>query len=162
MAEIAIPMFALGSMYILANQNQNTSENYENMKTTKLPEGNLPTGKPIDPVQNYPVQKMKELGENTSYYPSPNAATDRYYQQEVYEKAVENPNVSANQNKFKSLTGENVQKKDIKFNNMVPFFGAKITGQTFDYGNGAAASILDNRAGTGKQWIKKKSSGSFI
>ena len=36
------------------------------------------------------------------------------------------------------------------------FFGAKITGQTFDYGNGAAASILDNRAGTGKQWIKKK------
>jgi len=156
MAEIAIPMFALGSMYILANQNQNTSENYENMKTTKLPEGNLPTGKPIDPVQNYPVQKMKELGENTSYYLSPNAATDRYYQQEVYEKAVENPNVSANQNKFKSLTGENVQKKDIKFNNMVPFFGAKITGQTFDYSNGAAASILDNRAGTGKQWIKKK------
>jgi len=154
MAEIAISMFALGSMYILSNQGE--KDGYENMKIKQVPEGRLPNKEPINLVQNYPVQKMKELGENTSFYPSPNAATDRYYQQDAYEKAVENEQTPDNNLQFKSLTGDSVQKKDIKFNNMVPFFGAKITGQTFDYDKGASSSILDNRTGSGQHFIKKK------
>ena len=42
---------------------------------------------------------------------------------EVYEKQVNNGEDPANNLKFKSLTGSMVQKKDIKFNNMVPFYG---------------------------------------
>ena len=155
MAEIAIPILALGSMYIMANQKKK-EENYENLNNKPLPEGRVPRGVPVNPVQNYPVQKYKELGENTAYYPSPNTATDRYYQQDVYEKEVENGGNPSNNLQFQSLTGDNVQKKDIKFNNMVPFFGAKISGQTFDYGRGAGQAILDSKIGTGKQFIKKK------
>ena len=157
MAEIAIPMLALGSMYILANQNQRKSENYENLNNKPVPEGRVPKGVPVNPVQNYPVQKYKQLGENTSYYPSPNAATDRYFQQDSFEKSIENEKTTslAHEMQFSSLTGDKVQKKDIKFNNMVPFFGAKITGGTFDYGRGTSA-ILDLKSGAGTQFIEKK------
>lgn len=155
MAEIAIPILVLGSMYIMTNQNQK-KENYENLNNDPVPEGIVPRGIPVNPVQNYPVQKYKELGGNTSFYPSPNAATDRYFQQDVYENEVERTDKPSNNQKFKSLTGNSVHKKDIKFNNMVPYFGAKISGQTFDYDKGAGQSILDNKAGTGKQYIKKK------
>ena len=50
MAEIAIPMLALGSMYILANQNQRKSENYENLNNRPVPEGRVPKGVPVNPV----------------------------------------------------------------------------------------------------------------
>ena len=124
MAEIVIPAVALGAMYIISNQKEKSSikENYQNINQ-KLPQGRVPTGVPVKPVQNYPTQKYQQLSNNNAFYGSPNAATDRYYQQNVYEEAVETGMDPTNTTTFKSLTGNDVQKKDIKFNNMVPFLG---------------------------------------
>ena len=156
MAEIAIPIVALAGMYLLSNSNNNSCKSKEAFQNQKaLPQGRTPTGVPVKPVQNYPIQKYAHLTQSTDYYPSPNAATDRYYQQEVYEKQVSNGEDPANNLKFKSLTGSMVQKKDIKFNNMIPFYGAKISGTTFGYDRGTN-SRLDNKMGLGTQFIKKK------
>jgi hypothetical protein len=154
MAEIIIPAVALGAMYIVSNQKkEKTIEKFENPRMS-VPEGMLPTGMPTKPTQNYPVQKYRQLSSNNAFYSNPNSATDKYYRQDVYEEKVENKEDPGNLLTFQSLTGNAVQKKDIKFNNMVPFFGAKITQRTFDYGRGQ--SVLDNMAGTGKQRIRKK------
>ena len=155
MAEIVIPAVALGAMYIISNQKEKSSkkENYQNINQ-KLPQGRVPTGVPVKPVQNYPTQKYQQLSNNNAFYGSPNAATDRYYQQNVYEEAVETGMDPTNTTTFKSLTGNDVQKKDIKFNNMVPFFGSNVKQRTFDQGRGQ--SVLDNMAGVGSQQVRKK------
>jgi len=161
MAEIAIPAVILGTMYILSNQEKEKSkrENFANMSmpastTRKVPMGYVEKkGLPTAPPTNFPVQDYKDVGKNPATYPSPNAATDRYFHQDVYEKQVEDGKNPSNGMLFKSLTGNTVQKKDIKFNNMVPFFGAKITGRTFGSPN---ESILDHQVGLGSQTIRKK------
>ena len=94
MAEIAIPAVALGAMYILSNRNEekDVREGFENkaaqnQRTLKM--GNVNNGVPAASRVNYPVQTFSDVGNEPASYPSPNAATDRYYQQEVYEKKVE-------------------------------------------------------------------------
>ena len=92
MAEVVIPAVALGAMYIISNQkekekSQQKRENYQNINR-KLPQGRIPTGIPVKPVQNYPTQKYVNLSNNNAFYESPNTATDRYFQQSVYEKKL--------------------------------------------------------------------------
>ena len=165
MAEIAIPAIALGAMYILSNQGEtsenkaktDTKENFENVSARyqrELHPGNVESGVPTRPPVNYPVQTYGQLEHNPAFYPAPNAATDRYYRQEVYEKEVEDGGNPSNGSVFKSLTGNEVQKADIKFNNMVPFFGSTVTQRTTGF-NGNE-SLLDNMNGSGSTRIKKK------
>jgi len=124
MAEIAIPAIALGAMYILSNQGEtsenkaktDTKENFENVSARyqrELHPGNVKSGVPTRPPVNYPVQTYGQLEHNPAFYPAPNAATDRYYRQEVYEKEVEDGGNPSNGSVFKSLTGNEVQKADI-------------------------------------------------
>ena len=117
------------------------------------------TDDPRVPQTNFPVQTYEELTHNPNFYPDPNAATDRYFRQEVYEKAVESDKDPSNQMLFKSLTGDAVQKKDIKFNNMVPFFGSNVTQRTCGY-DGNESIPLDSYSGSGSQQIRKKAQGS--
>ena len=93
MAEIAIPVLGLGAMYILSNQNKDDEvevpqqEKFTNRAATearKLQMGNVKTGAPVKPPINFPVQTFSDVGDNPASYPSPNAATDRYYRQDVY------------------------------------------------------------------------------
>ena len=159
MAEIAIPAIALGAMYILSTQKEKelTRENFDNVSGPAqgiLKPGSIETGKPRVPRTNFPIQTYEKLTDNPKFYPAPNAATDRYYRQDVYEKQVEEGGNPSNGMLFKSLTGDMVQKKDIKFNNMVPFFGAKVTQRTTGY-NGNEA-LLDQSTGYGSQQIRKK------
>ena len=162
MAEIAIPVLGLGAMYILSNQNKEDESSVNKEKFTnrsvppsqQLPMGNVKTGLPVSPPENFPVQTFADVGENPASYPSPNAATDRYYRQDVYEKKVEAGGDPTNAMLFKSLTGDSVQKKDIKFNNMVPFFGSNVTQRTTKFGGNE--SILDSYSGSGSQIIHKR------
>lgn len=159
MAEIAIPAVALGAMYILSNRNEekDVREGFENkaaqnQRTLKM--GNVNNGVPAASRVNYPVQTFSDVGNEPASYPSPNAATDRYYQQEVYEKKVEDHKDVTNQHLFKSLSGDVVQKKDIKFNNMVPFFGSSVKQRTANL-NGNE-QLLDSYNGSGSQVIHKR------
>ena len=157
MAEIAIPIVLLGGMYVLSNQEKNKDktkggkeEGFQvNRDTPSSKQKQLFEKKP-DP-QNYPISGnigKSELISAPNYYNAGNAPVDKYYQQTVYHEQA-----NQDQSSYQSLTGENVQKSDLKHNNMVPFFGSKVK-QNFNFN--ANEGILDNMNGSGAQYIKKQ------
>ena len=81
MAEVAIPLAVLGSLYIMSNQNrkeeQKAAETFANMGLRQVPA--LPNTN--TPVVNYPVLSNKSLASNPRRYPSGQAATDKYFQE---------------------------------------------------------------------------------
>jgi hypothetical protein len=153
--ELAIPLIALGGMYIVSNQsskkcdNNNNKENYTNMgrKINELPNTNIPP-------QNYPVPNINQLVDTVQEYPNPNVATDKYFDQNLYQQKVEN-NVKVGQNpqQIYSLTGNYLDSEQFKHANMVPFIGSKIKG--YEYNTNIGETILDNMVGSGSQVIKK-------
>jgi hypothetical protein len=160
MAEIAIPIVALGAMWLInkdKKKKHGKNEGFDNVSAhhqRQLDPGHVKSHLPVNPPVNYPKPTYSELTNNTKYYPAPNAATDRYYQQSVYEKKVEDGGDPTNASQFQSLTGSDVQKCDIKHNNMVPFFGSKVTQRTTGF-NGNEG-LLDKMQGSGSQHVRKK------
>jgi hypothetical protein len=158
--EIAIPLIALGGMYVVSNQktkscndNKNISriqkETFANMGANPnyLPNTNIPP-------QNFPVSNINQLVDNVQQYPNPNAATDKYFNKTIYENRVQNSQpVSNNPQQIISLTGNYLDSQQFKHNNMVPFVGGKVKGYT--YHQNTAESVLDNMNGSGSQVIKK-------
>ena len=173
--ELAIPLIALGGMYVISNQNQNqnqnregltkrsnmTKENFNNMGIrTNLQTSNIESNfnnylpNTNIPPQNYPIMNNKELVDTVQEYPNPNVATDKYFNQNEYEqKQRAGVPVSNNIQQVYSLTGDYLSSTEFKHNNMVPFNGGKPKGQI--YNNNNAETILDNYVGNGSQVIKK-------
>jgi len=168
--EIAIPLIALGGMYVVSNQsNENCTkkeirkqrqENFTNMGiksnlATKQSElyGNYLPNTNIPP-QNFPVSNINQLVDTVQEYPNPNVATDKYFNQNLYEQKVRNNiPVSKNPQEIFSLTGDYLNSEQFKHNNMVPFNGGKVKGRTYDVN--INESVLDNMVGSGSQVIKK-------
>lgn len=156
MATLAIPILALGSLYVMSNQNKEESkvkEGFHNMgKTTNY----LPGVNPPTPVENYPTTSDVRK-DNVRVYKNPNQTTDKFYNNQVYDGVIaNNPNGSSGSGResVMSLTGKPIVKGNFEHNNMVPFFGAKIKGST-----GKAdihETILDNMQGNGSQFITKQ------
>ena len=176
--ELAIPIVALGGMYLVSNQNKKnnagsikslkesfiTSNNPNNRANnpTVLPNTNIPT-------TNYPIM-LPNTGSNVNVYSHPNAVTDKFYNASVGNRVLQNPdqfgnsyNPNTNSNKnpgftspntVYSLTGQPINQNKFEHNNMVPFFGAKIKGRTADAN--AIESVLDTYSGAGSQKIHKE------
>ena len=162
--ELAIPLIALGGMYVISNKNNegytntnsntnkkgsNSKENFDNMgrKPNYLPNTN-------PPPQNYPIMNNSELIDTVQEYPNPNTASDKYFNQNLYEqKERAGKTVGDTIQQVYSLTGDYLNSDQFRHNNMVPFNGGKPHGQV--YNNNNAETILDNYAGTGSQIIKK-------
>ena len=163
--ELAIPLIALGGMYIASNQNKNNNnnnnnnnnkpplhkkkENFESMgaKPNYLPNTNVPP-------TNYPILNNKELVDNVQEYVNPNTASDKYFNQNAYEQRQRaGGKVSDTIQQVYSLSGNYMDSQEFKHNNMVPFNGGKPKGQL--YNNNNAENILDNYIGAGSQTIKK-------
>ena len=169
--ELAIPLLALGGMYVVTNQSKNNSnsktnknnsttssnggtsqtkqENFNNMGVKKnyLPNTNVPP-------TNYPIMNNKELVDTVQEYPNANSATDKYFNQNAYEQRQRaGGKVDNNIQQVYSLTGDYMDTEQFRHNNMVPFNGGKPKGQI--YNNNNAETILDNYVGTGSQVIKK-------
>ena len=162
--EIAIPLLALGGMYVVSNQNKKSqdtnknqqnhqkkifSENYENMGGNRnyLPNTDIP-------AKNYPVPNINQLTNTVQKYSNPNTATDKYFNQNLYENRVRNgESVGNNPQQIYSMTGNYLDSNQFKHNNMVPFYGGKPKGNT--YHQNTAETVLDNMIGTGSQNIKK-------
>ena len=199
--EIAIPLVALGGMYIISNQPskncgpknnknsnvrnqrnqgnkqnqyQNMDNNVENFTNMKQPNRTLEVASNIwvdptanmtkgvvnnlpntdIPAQNYPTLNKKDLNNNVYYYQNPNEASDKYFNQTVYENRVNNGlQVGSEIQNIYSLTGNYLKSDEFKHNNMVPFYGAKIKDSVYDVN--LAETILDNKIGTGSQMIRK-------
>lgn len=162
--EIAIPLLALGGIYVVSNQKKKeSSENKENIfKKQKLqPENFSNMGRNTNylpnteiPPQNYPVTNLNELSDTVQNYPNPNTATDKYFDQNLYEQNVRKGiSVGRNPQEIYSLTGNYLDSEQFKHNNMVPFNGGKIKSYTYD--TKFAEVILDNMVGNSSQTIKK-------
>lgn len=182
--EIAIPLLALGGMYIISNQNSSSTsgtssslrESYdqkvkrssssnqneslsrehgplrENFETAGANTRALPNVE--IPPQNYPVFNKKELVDTVREYPNPNTATDKYFNQNFYERKENmGMKVGNEPQEIYSLNGNYLKSEQFKHNNMVPFYGAKMKGYTYD--SATAETILDNMTGSGSQIIKK-------
>lgn len=168
--ELAIPLVALGGMYIISNQTSNKISNTNkkqknegfnnmgirsNLQTTHIESkfNNYLPNTHVAP-QNYPIMNNKELVDTVQEYPNPNVATDKYFNQNVYEqKERAGVPVSNNIQQIYSLTGDYMNSTEFKHSNMVPFNGGKPKGQI--YNNNNAETILDNYVGNGSQVIKK-------
>jgi len=161
--ELAIPLIALGSMYIVSNQSSNNSESsqkrrlekgikniegYQNLNNTKI----LPNT--TTPPQNYPITDLEQLKDTVQKYEDPNTITDRYFNQGLYENSVNSGvNVGNTIQDVYSLTGNYLSSEQFKHGNMQPFNSGKIENKTFNFGTGE--TMLDNMAGMGSQVIKK-------
>ena len=159
--ELAIPLIALGGMYVISNQ-QTSNCNDKEKKMVKINQENFTNmGKPVNylpntniPPQNFPVSNINQLVDTVQEYPNPNTATDKYFDQNLYEKRVnEGKSVGQNPQQIYSLTGNYLNSDQFKHNNMVPFNGGKIKGYTYD--TNIAETVLDNMIGSGSQVIKK-------
>lgn len=159
--EIAIPLVALGGLYISSNsgkdkyKNQNnatkmTKEGFENMGRNEndLPNMNVP-------ADNYPVQSANLGPEQVRMYYNGRAVSDQYYNQTAYlREADKGVRVGNEIKQIYSLTGEPIDKNEFKHNNMVPFFGGKMRGATSDANSNE--SRLDSMLGSGSQQFRKK------
>jgi hypothetical protein len=168
--ELALPLIALGGMYIISNQKNDdctkkeirkmTQENFVNMGTrtnlaTRQSEqyGNYLPNTNVPP-QNFPVSNINQLVDNVQEYSNPNVATDKYFNQNLYEqKERQGISIGKNPQEIFSLTGNYLDSQQFKHNNMVPFNGGKIKGRTYDVN--ITESVLDNMIGSGSQTIKK-------
>jgi len=163
--ELAIPLIALGSFYVVSNGNSKPPAKQEHVtrghKSKRIAKENFTNmGKHANylpnvdiPVENYPVMNANELANDTvQRYVNPNAATDKYFDQNKYESLRGNK-VGNNIQEVFSLSGNYLDSKEFKHNNMVPFYGGKIKGQI--YGMDMAETVLDNMNGSGSQVTKK-------
>ena len=161
--EIAIPLLALGGMYVISNQETNKDNNKEHLQNNKLNEkftnfGSSKTSQYLPnvnmPPDNYPIINNSQLSDNVQHYQGTNIATDKYLNQNAYQLAEQmNGNVGNNIQDIYSLSGDYVSKSDFIHNNMVPFTGSKPKGQI--YNNNNAQTILDTYSGSGSQITKK-------
>ena len=145
MAEVAIPMAVLGVMYIISNKDK------EKEKKEAFQNQSLPNVK--RPVRNYPVDKKRDLLNETNVqtYQGYRNKNENYYQPTGYKKALELNEKKVGQ--FQSLTGETISSKGLEHNNMVPFFGSKVTQGTGEKGY---EGLLDLYTGSGSQQNKKE------
>ena len=148
--ELAVPLIALGGLYVASNQ-EDKKEGYESMGK---PANSLPNSEPL-PV-NYP-KTAPVNNNNPNMYRDPNTVTDRYFKPSIYQEYKNGPDQFGNvskTNEFKSLTGNDINKSNFKHNNMAPFFGGKIRGSTQD--PNISETVLDNMIGSGSQQIRKQ------
>jgi hypothetical protein len=153
MAEIAIPMAALGIMYILSNDNkkeegfsgisQSTTDTHRLVNTRVAPE-------------NYPVENKEGRDDRytTSTYSGANDNTNK--KQQTADVKSETQDYT---DQFTSLTGETKPAFEFKHNNMKPYFGSNVTQSTE---SGGRDGILDLYTGTGSQQIQKKANAPFF
>lgn len=156
MAELAIPIALLGGMYLISND-ENKKENFIANRQKNANRQNMSTLKKQELIQNnYPTQKRgkAELKKDPNYYPDPNNAMDKYFEQAEYEE-----DTTLDKNAYTSLTGDKVNKSELTHDNMIPFFGSNITASRDRNVN---ESRLDNMNGSGSQHFSKKSTAPLF
>jgi len=152
--ELAIPGIALGLMYIMKGQSNNTNEQEESFANQNaLPNTDIPNRNYPDeyPIRSEELDRTSALSTVNQFENGGSVYTDKYFNANMVAKREQ---VSNEQTEFYSLTGEKVGGSYFSHNNMVPFFGAKM--RTQNPGANPNEGILDNYVGNGSQTISKK------
>jgi hypothetical protein len=149
--ELAIPLVALGSLYVINNQKKpNSGKNKEGFANrVLLPNSDIPDAN-YSPTQYDETTYTSKLSTVNKY--NGGAYTDKYFSADSGSQ-YSNNSVENKDSTYYSLTGNKVDKDYFQHNNMVPFFGSTVR-STFTDSN-TNESILDNMTGTGSQQIKK-------
>ena len=161
--ELAVPLIALGSMYVISNQkdkgsginnNNNSKEGYTNMTQIR---NLLPGVNPPRPAVNYPITEPVS-NNNINAYKNANQYSDKYFDATKYaeqeKRQTANYGVGGSVQPAYSLTGQPIDKEKFKHGNMTPFFGGKVRGATAE--SNITESVLDNMQGQGSQFFSKK------
>jgi hypothetical protein len=152
--ELAIPGVAIGLMYIMNGQSNNNREEESFTSRRELPNTNIPNKNYPEeyPVISEEIDQTSALSTNNQFDNGGSVYTDKYFDANMAsKKRNDNTNEPAS---YYSLTGEKVSGSHFEHNNMVPFFGAKMT--TSNATDKSYEGILDNYAGAGSQTITKK------
>ena len=165
MVELAVPLLALGGMYVISKDKKNNiksyNEGYTNMTQRK---NSLPGINPPIPTTNFPLTEPVTTKNNMNAYLNPNQYSDKYYDPKNYasnEKTLpSNYGVGGSLQTSYSLTGLPIEKDKFKHNNMMPYFGGKVRGATAD--SNITESVLDNMQGQGSQFFSKKEQGPMF
>jgi hypothetical protein len=137
--ELAIPLLAMGGLYIATNQEKKIQSGFANM--SRLPNVDIPDQNFNNAFESERTSKLS----TTNQYDGNRAYTDKYFAP---------PAQSTNTTKYSSITGEQVDENYFRHNNMVPFFGGNIRTRTIDAK--ASESIMDNYTGAGSQILSKQ------
>ena len=119
------------------------------------------TGEPKTPIINWFADgvepEFNDLTDNIKRYNSNAKGVDKFFNQK---KIQDDGNQTSRPITFESLTGNIMRTEDIKFNNMVPYFGSTVTQRNQNL-NGNEG-LLDNYTGRGSQFNQKKEQGPLF
>lgn len=151
MAELAVPIIVLGSLYILSEQ-EKKKEKFTGEINEKI---NAQTAKKNtqEGYTNYNPVKLQDFETQNNNlvnsYNNSNQYSDKYFMQQNSNVLTQEKDV----NNISLMSGQQMDINQFKHNNMQPYFGAKIRGNTADIN--LSESILDNKQGTGSQLNNK-------
>ena len=80
MVELAVPLLALGGMYVISQDKKN-KEGYTNMTQRQ---NSLPGINPPTPTTNFPLTEPVTSKNNINAYLNPNQYSDKYYNPKNY------------------------------------------------------------------------------
>lgn len=157
MAEVAIPIIALGSLFIASNKNKEPKSSNSNVYKKEGFQNEYKGGR-INPG-NVGANDIKGKApmvaqlNTTEDYHNPAEGNNKFYKKngivEINKASENKPQTS----EFVSLTGRAVDVANFRHNNMQPFFGSKVKGKMGDENH---ESILDGLTGIGSQQIEKQ------
>jgi len=168
--EIAIPLFALGGMYVVSSQQNKKdksggkgSNGVEGFDSMYIPNTNIPNrnfdvnqNANIYQVQNADLDITTDLAVNNAYK-NEGAYTDKYFNPSHPGNLFSSTNqtttgMNCNDSTkvaYESLTGQKVDCDYFRHNNMVPYFGGKL--RTRVHESNATEALIDNYTGSGSQ-----------
>jgi hypothetical protein len=152
--ELAIPIIALGGLYMASKQpapanDSSTAQPQEGFSTGKqqaLPNTDIPNKNyPSEyPVVSETLDKTSKLS-TVNTFEGNGVYTDKYFKTEYPETTISES--------FTSMTGDKVSAQYFKHNNMTPYFGAKNRSTILE--PSSTESVVDNYTGGGSQYISK-------
>jgi hypothetical protein len=149
---LAVPVIALGALYMMSNQKKGNGEVEEAFMNQNelLPNTDIPD-------VNFASDPSREIGTVETDLSSMLSTVNRYDGPDVYTDKYFNPNRNTliatdkphGDLKYMSLTGDKVDTTYFQHNNMTPYFGSNVRSRITNENSGE--SILDNMIGTGSQ-----------
>jgi hypothetical protein len=170
MAELVIPLLALGGLYFVSKQKDKEPTSVDGftplndaLPNTDLPNRNYPEEYPIVSTETDQTTKLATVNK----YDSNGVYTDKYFNPNMISAmdvpsgiSLNSKTPAENQTQYYSLTGDKVSSSYFQHNNMVPFFGSNVRSMLVD--ENSNESVLDNLVGTGSQiYVKKEQAPLF-
>jgi len=158
METLAIPILALGGLYIIANQSREPkpiegfyqANPYDGLPNTDVPNKNYPNDLPIINSETDLTSKLSTV--NT--YDTPSVYSDKYFNPNIPGSlTAPSSNTTSGNAQYYSLTGDKVNSSYFEHNNMVPFFGSHLRSIRTEANSNE--SIMDNYTGSGSQTMRK-------